>query len=374
VLRAIAIAWVMIYHASLYSLAPQQNPLVGFGWMGVDLFFVLSGFLIAGQLLRPMAEMRRPDYRRFFWRRALRTLPAFVAMLAIYFLMPAWRERSDIQPLWTFLTFTQNLGLAAMPPRGFSHAWSLCVEEQFYLAFPLALALVALRPTPRIVVGALAGIVLFGMLLGAWLWLAHVASPPFDIAGDPDSGPYMRLIYYPTWSRLDGLVAGVGIAAMQVFRPAWWARLGARPNLGLAVGAAGVVAAAVLFQNEIGSFFAAVFGYPMIAASMALVVASGASPRSIIGRRAIPGVGALAAGSYSLYLSHKMVLHAVAVAAAGWPPAAQARALPAALLCAAAAGAALYWIIERPFLELRDRLAGRSRTPLAPEPVAAPTG
>jgi peptidoglycan/LPS O-acetylase OafA/YrhL len=360
-LRALAIGWVLLYHASLWGLAPRQNPLVGFGWMGVDLFFVLSGFLIAGQLLRPFARGQRPSYGRFLTRRALRTLPAYLVIVAIYFLAPAWRERTDIQPLWSYLTFTQNLGLGPISPAAFSHAWSLCVEEQFYLVFPLALGLVALRPRPGTVIGAFAAVLVFGMLIRGWFWLDDVGSPRFDILGTPE-GPYMRLIYYPTWSRLDGLLAGIAAAAVQTFRPAWWARLTARPNLLLAAGLAGVAASAALFQNEVGGFFAAVFGYPLTAASMAALVTGAASPGSAIGRRAIPGAGALAAGSYSLYLSHKMVFHAVATAAKAWPPAAHILALPLALILAGAAGAALYWSVERPFLKLRERLGGPAPT------------
>ena len=369
-LRAVAIGWVLIYHASLWDLAPQTNPLVGFGWMGVDLFFVLSGFLIAGQLLRPFARGQRPRYGRFLIRRALRTLPAYLVVVTIYFLAPAWREWPDIQPLWAFLTFTQNLSRAPFAPHAFSHAWSLCVEEQFYLVFPLALGFVALRPKPGTAIGAVLAVLVFGMMIRGWFWLHDVASPPFDIFGSPD-GPYMRLIYYPTWSRLDGLLAGIAAAAIQTFRPAWWTRLTARPNLLLAAGVVGVVAAAVLFQKEVGGFFAAVFGYPLIAASMAALAAGGASPGSVIGRRAVPGAAALAAGSYSLYLSHKMVFHVVAMAAKAWSPGAHVLALPLALVLAGAAGAALYWSVERPFLKLRERLGGPAQASRAAQAPAA---
>src|SRR5438874_6895571 len=110
IVRAAAIAWVMLYHAMNLDLVPDpDHAVVMFGWMGVDLFFVLSGFLIAGQLLNPWAKDLRPDYRRFFARRALRTLPAYSAVLALYFLVPAAREWPDIQPFWQFATFTENL-------------------------------------------------------------------------------------------------------------------------------------------------------------------------------------------------------------------------------------------------------------------------
>src|ERR1700756_3538037 len=82
-LRAVAISWVMIYHASLYNLVSQHSWVVRFGWMGVDLFFVLSGFLIAVHLLRPWARGQAPSLSRFFTRRLLRTLPAYLVVLAL---------------------------------------------------------------------------------------------------------------------------------------------------------------------------------------------------------------------------------------------------------------------------------------------------
>ncbi len=98
-LRAIAIAWVLLYHASLVDLVSQDYWVVHFGWMGVDLFFVLSGFLIAGQLFRLWARGEAPDYRRFFARRWLRTLPAYLAMGVAVLLskaFPAVREQPDV--------------------------------------------------------------------------------------------------------------------------------------------------------------------------------------------------------------------------------------------------------------------------------------
>jgi Acyltransferase family len=92
-LRAVAISWVMAYHASSFGLISRDHWIAKFGWMGVDLFFVLSGFLIAGQLLRPWARGHQPNYSRFFARRLLRTLPAYLAVVALCFLFPVLRER-----------------------------------------------------------------------------------------------------------------------------------------------------------------------------------------------------------------------------------------------------------------------------------------
>jgi len=363
-LRAAAIAWVMIYHASNFDLVSGQPWLIANGWMGVDLFFALSGFLIARQLLAPWTRGQAPNYPHFFARRLLRTLPAYLVVVGLYFLFPVLQERDHILPLWRYLTFSLNLGAS---PGGatFSHAWSLCVEEQFYLILPVVVALLAIRPTPGRIVGALALVAVLGMALRGWLWLDAVAARPFDIGSVPRDGRYMALIYYPTWARLDDLLAGIGLAMIQVFRPRWWAALTGRGNLMLALGVAGIAAAMGVFPDSIGGFFAAVFGYPLLALSMAMLVIAGAAPGSLIGRYAAPGAGALAAGAYSLYLSHKAAYHLVILWSQAWPQPAKGFALIAALAAALAIGAGLYWLVERPFLKLRDRFRG-------PRPTTAP--
>jgi peptidoglycan/LPS O-acetylase OafA/YrhL len=372
-LRAIAIAWVLVFHASDFDLVSPDYWIVHFGWMGVDLFFVLSGFLIAGQLLRPWARGDAPDYRRFFARRLLRTLPAYLAIVALYFAFPAVRERSRIQPLWQFLTFTQNFALHFPLPKAFSHAWSLCVEEQFYLAFPLVAALIAIRPSAGKVIGAMVVVLIAGMTLRGYFWLHDVAREPFNPAAAPVAFDYMTLIYYPTWTRLDGLLAGVAVAAIQTFRPQWWRRLTARPNMLLGAGVAGVGISIVFFRDMVAGFLPTMFGFPLLACAMALLVIAGSDKRSLIGRYPIPGAGALAAGAYSLYLSNKIVFHAVQGMMRDAPAQIQGAALLVGLLAALAAGAVLYWLVERPFLRLRDRLRGPPRGSVqSPPPAAAP--
>jgi peptidoglycan/LPS O-acetylase OafA/YrhL len=367
-LRAIAIGWVMLYHASLFGLASQDYWVIRFGWMGVDLFFVLSGFLIAGQLLRPWARGLRPDYPRFISRRLLRTLPAYLAVVAIYFLFPALRDRVDIQPLWRFLTFTQNFGLSPSPPKAFSHAWSLCVEEQFYVVFPVCVALLAMRPNAKRVIASMAAVLLAGMLIRGYTWLQHVASVPFNVTSDPLGGPFMTLIYYPTWTRLDGLLAGVCAAAVQVFRPKWWQIVTARPNSLLIAGVVGIVATTLFMKGQIATFLPSVLGYPLLSVSACLLVIAGTQSSALLGRRALPGAQAVATTAYSLYLSHKIIFAAFARATPQWSTEHSILALIVALGLAGAAGTGLYWAVERPFLKLRDRLDGPSRSSLALRP------
>lgn len=141
-LRALAILLVCLSH---YSILSPGEPAwladtVVFCWTGGDLFFVLSGFLIASQLFTQIKQQQRFSLKNFFVKRFFRILPAYWVTLALYFGLPFFREKETIAPLWKFLTFTQNLGLDLKTSRAFSHAWSLCVEEHFCLFLPLLLS------------------------------------------------------------------------------------------------------------------------------------------------------------------------------------------------------------------------------------------
>src|SRR5947207_8218239 len=164
-LRALAIIVVVIYHAALFGFK-LPGRVDRFGWIGVDLFFVLSGYLIGGQLLAPLAREQSIKLGRFFARRVLRIMPAYFVILAVYFLLPLWREYPDMaQPLWKFLLSVQNIALHG--GTAFSHAWSLAVEDQFYLALPFILLVVFWRPRAAIILSG--AILLGGVLLRAVL-------------------------------------------------------------------------------------------------------------------------------------------------------------------------------------------------------------
>src|ERR1700756_3743624 len=101
-LRALAIVVVVVYHAALFGFK-LTGRVDRFGWIGVDLFFVLSGYLIGGQLLAPLARNQSIKLGRFFTRRALRIMPAYFVILAVYAFLPSWREYPDMSPLWKFV-------------------------------------------------------------------------------------------------------------------------------------------------------------------------------------------------------------------------------------------------------------------------------
>jgi peptidoglycan/LPS O-acetylase OafA/YrhL len=144
-LRGIAVLLVVLYHAGV--------PGLGGGFVGVDVFFVISGYLITGLLMREVGATGRIDFWRFIARRARRLLPAALLVVAVTCLAAAWvcspLELSEILAaaratslyvanLWFALRAVDYLGGdAASNP--FLHMWSLGVEEQFYLVWPLLL-------------------------------------------------------------------------------------------------------------------------------------------------------------------------------------------------------------------------------------------
>lgn len=355
-LRSIAIVWVMLFHSFLVGgLGPGFAWLSRFGWAGVDIFFVLSGFLIGSQLLRTMQRGEPLDLRAFYWRRAWRILPAFAVVLAVYVAFPVLREEPGLQAWWQFATFTLNLLIDYGRNQAFSHTWSLCVEEHFYLVFPLLAWWLTRRLSATRFGGLCVGLVLLGIALRTGVWL-------HDDATQPPRNWYIEDIYYPTWMRLDGLLMGVVLAALSVYRPALWARLQSRSTLLMLGGVAAAALAFTLFRDRTGLAANAV-GWPLLSFGFGLLVLSAAAPRGWLGRCAVPGAGWLAAASYSLYLSHKLVMHAVHEWLLPLLPLQGLAVFPIYALTILLVGAALHHLVERPGLHLRDRLGERMRAP-----------
>jgi peptidoglycan/LPS O-acetylase OafA/YrhL len=353
-LRALAIALVLMSHyQGFVSHAPTFGFMGKIGWAGVDLFFVLSGYLIGNQLLAPAARGDNLNLKTFFARRLLRTLPNYYAVLAVYLLLPdSPIAGKSMAPVWQFLTFTQNFGLKY--GETFTHSWSLCIEEQFYLVFPLAvLVLVGSKRSPRLLWCALFAAVGTGMTVRGMAFMDGM---------DAFAAP----VYYSSFSRFDELLPGVAIAMLKNFHPAAFARILRHGNALLVAGLA--MSAAVLYgvMNEAPTAFAAsTFGFSLVAASFALLTCSALSPGSILNRARIPGAASLALWSYAIYLVHKPVFMALR------PELISRRIDPGAPLTIAAIMAAgilggwvLYRVIETPFMQLRARWypAGTSTT------------
>jgi peptidoglycan/LPS O-acetylase OafA/YrhL len=353
-LRAFAIAYVFLNHYSnLFPHPKWLEGVGGFGWTGVDLFFVLSGYLIGGQLLRSVANAQPISIPEFYIKRFFRIIPAYLTVLALYFTLPALRETTGIQPLWKFLTFTENLGFDAQLGRSFSHAWSLCVEEHFYLLFPVLVVLLSVWRMPREAIWIAAAVFLGGIAVRVYCWNVLAV----DYTG------WYKWIYYPTYSRLDGLLVGVCAAATQTFSSRRWRQLTQHPYRVLALGPVLIIGGYVL-SAERKSLVSSVFSFPLISLGYGLVLVSAVSPESFLHRIGLRLTAFLAAVSYSLYLIHKITICVSQTMLSNFEVDVQGTLAFLVCIAVSLAGAwALHVGVERPFMQLRSVvLANRKRT------------
>jgi len=206
-LRGIAILWVILHNAPSYALSGKPNVLVwlvavvaAVGWIGVQLFFVLSGFLITSNLLD--SQPATNYYQVFFARRVLRIFPLYyLALLVGLVVVPLvfadasepGSSRTDQIWLWTFLfNWAHPLGTAAL---GFPHFWSLAVEEQFYLAWPFVVHKLAPQKLLKIC-----------LLVATTALLVRTAMRLY--------GANSEMIYEFTICRMDALAIGAAAATL----------------------------------------------------------------------------------------------------------------------------------------------------------------
>jgi peptidoglycan/LPS O-acetylase OafA/YrhL len=359
-LRAVAIVLVLMSHyTGFVARAPIFGAIGGVGWAGVDLFFVLSGYLIGNQILALVARGEALSLKVFFARRLLRTLPNYYVVLAVYLLASLLFPHSPIlgsgaPPLWQLLSFTQNTGLAY--GQTFTHSWSLCIEEQFYVVLPLAALALARRgqhaPRARVAWCVLAGAIAFGITSRAAAWLAH----GYD--------GFAAQVYYSSFCRFDELLPGVAIAMLRNFHPALFARLLRHGNALFVAGLAAATAVLYGIRNDVpNEFVTTAFGFSLVAASFGLLVCSALSPSCVLNRVRIPGASSLALWSYAVYLAHKPIFMALQ------PQLERLHidpSLPWCVLAVMAVGVAGGWLlfrcVETPFMRLRARLYPSNRS------------
>jgi peptidoglycan/LPS O-acetylase OafA/YrhL len=349
-LRAIAVLAVFAYHA-------------GVGWMpggflGVDVFFVISGYLITSLLL---AEYRRGGHislGRFWVRRARRLLPAVGVLIAATMVVAAIVEPERIDALrgdalasltyvanWHFIFDHQSYFEQFQRPSLFRHLWSLSVEEQFYLFWPLVFAAgMKLGGRRRLLVGVLAGAL-------ASVALAWVLFDPQDASR----------VYYGTDTHAVGLLLGVALAL--VWGP-WDLRRGSPGRwTGPVLDAVGVLALGyvVLSFLEVHDYDLGLFhgGYLWLALCTAILIGVLAHPAARLGGMlARPPMVWLGLRSYSFYLWHWPVLALTRPGIDVSMP--RGFLIPLQLLAVLALAELSYRFVERPFRRPRRAAEGGS--------------
>lgn len=302
-LRGLAILLVLVSHLMLFNdrtgsrLGDSLSAVRGMGWVGVDLFFVLSGFLITSILYDTLHD--RHYFRSFYMRRFLRIFPLYYGFLFFMILLAHWKHFAWGGRQYVLLAYLQNTGLW-FPVTDFhpgiwadlDHFWSLAVEEQFYLFWPLLVFLIRGRSRLIAVTLALSGAAL---LLRLVLYL-HGASP--------------LTIFMSTPCRMDTLLLGGCVALVlrgknfPIPRPwmIWIAALSAT-----------VIISLVLrhpHRDIRAEFFGATFGYTVIAVgSVALLIAS-LDTQSVAHRIFnLQILRSLGKYSYGIYVLHIFVAH-----------------------------------------------------------------
>jgi peptidoglycan/LPS O-acetylase OafA/YrhL len=346
-LRAVAVGAVLLYHAGV--------PFLPGGYVGVDVFFVISGFLITSHLLDQLQRHGRLRFGEFYARRARRILPAsFVVLILSVVAALIWYPPLLMRDVWAgavatalyvpnyfFASADADYLAEVSTPSLFQHYWSLGVEEQFYLLWPALLALVwALARTRRALVVTLAAVVVTSFALCVWL---TVQSQPWAFFSLPTRA----------WELgVGGLVAVLLQHRARAVPERFAAPLGW-------LGMAAVAASVVLFSSET-LFPGAAAALPVL--GTAAVIAAGQTakgPTRMLSVRAMVFVGAI---SYSLYLVHWPALMLPEAATPGRLP------LWAALLIAVACVPVawlLYRFVEDPVRKAPLLTRGRARLTLA---------
>ena len=348
-IRGLAILAVMKYH---FITVPVQNRFLAgidlaghrLGWMGVDFFFVLSGFLVGGLLVQELLKSHDLRIRRFLVRRAFKIWPAYYVFLIFQLVLRR-------HPWKTF--FWQNfLNVQNYAGTSLNHTWSLAVEEHFYLLLP-PLLLVCFRRFSKALPVTLAAICL--LVLAGRVFTVYALKQP-----DPQ---------WLTHARIDGLLFGVLLSWAFYARPEIFDRI-SRKRVLLAI--AFVCGFAVALQQGPHTAFMASFGYTinyLALGSLFLLVYQyrGRLSETLLYR----GIAWIGLYSYGIYLWHISVTTPVARATAGLP----ASVHWGVLLCAQYVVATMMGVlmtkaVEAPMLKVRDRVFPRGQATLAPaDPV-----
>lgn len=305
--------------AALAVFAGHANWIKG-GGIGVDVFFVISGFVITRVLSREFNSSGRISLPSFYLRRTLRLWPALIVCCAAFVWLVGLKQREWLPSVLYFSNFSR---VESGYPRVFSHTWSLAVEEQFYLIWPVVL-LVALKYRRGFETAS-------GLAIAACLWRLHLN----------DDASMMRMFNYLD-TRADALMVGAALALCERH----WKRIGLLWPAGVAF------IAWALSEGAWSSPWLYTWGFPALALSSAVVIAKiAADQRGLMTRllecRALAGLGVI---SYAFYVWHFPILYFYA-----WD-----YGKPACLVATVLFAWGSWIIVERPIMRNRDILTRSS--------------
>ena len=321
--RAIAVIMVITWHLPETSIYSRLN-----GWEGVNIFFGLSGFLITTLLIRER-DAGHLSLRGFYIRRAHRILPVYALALGLYVLLTAGGAIPTWQRLWDHIGYfaTLNVDLVRHDPMPFSQAWSLGVEEKFYLAWPLLLvtAVFAVRRA----------------------WRVWIAALPLLVALAADEG--LHSTYADLYIAISaGCLLAFALDDERFYRPI--RRLLAIP----------LVAVAVIVLVQLVLPHGKVYALVSVAALGCVLVGATNPAGRLLATRPLQWVGRR---SYSIYLIHGLAIQAardlIGIDAHSVWRVTTRFVLVVALSCAAAH--LIYMLVERPMIRRGHRLAAKPR-------------
>ena len=345
--RGVAVLLVLWFHAPLSRvLTPTQRPSGGF--LGVDVFFVLSGFLITALLLGEQARRTRVRIGAFYRRRAMRLLPAVVAFVIVHQVF-AWTLRLDAarehSTAVAVLFYFTNWKAVWAPPLSlaYGHFWSLAVEEQFYLIWPFVIALLGIRARTRTVLLVFGATIAFIAIRRAVLW---------------EHGVDWNRLSVGTDTHADTLLVGALLAHL------WVRRRVPRRGVAAAAWASAAFLAICFARVRYNSSFLFLGGFTAIAVATAIVLLAVLetdwSGTRVLALRPLRAVGRV---SYGLYVWHPLVFVWVWYYTRHWSKPARG----CAVVVATAAVTYTSWkLIEQPFLRWKDRIEARARAETVP--------
>ena len=340
-LRGVAIVLVLLSHAHV--------PMFDGAFLGVDLFFVLSGFLITSLLLQEFTANGRLDYWRFYRRRFFRLMPALLLFLAVYCLVAPllWPDLDDIyQDALVSALYLADYGIAFFDsPDTLLHMWSLSVEEHFYLLWPPLLVLLLRRAQP----GRLWRPLLFLWVL-SWLWrLLWVAQ-----------NQQFYEIFFRFDTRASGLLAGSLLAALMLDRPSWLQGLQVRLHHAMWLPLAIPLLMALEWDNQ----SVMVWGIAVVeCAALVLLIAVQQRNGLVYEMLSAPALVRLGRLSYGVYLWHYPVVRYLR-ADYGWPVV-----VLLGLAISLALSALSFYTLERWALRWRDRSVAEESLPVTARQV-----